>query len=457
MRTLRNGALAIAFTLGSISFLQAQERMSLSLEDAIEKGLENSKQLKVALSKSKEAGFAAQESRRGMAPDLDISGQYMKINEPTISMGTTFTEGSSSSGESSDSESGLGVSPKHLALGMATVKMPLFTGFRASNGIRSASYLEKAALLDAENQKSEVILNLVDAYVNLYKAQETVKLVAEDLQEAEKRVQDFKRMEENGILALNDLLKAQLQESNTSLALLDARNMQQVSNYNMDLLLGLDETTQLTLDSINIDQLQDFLSASDLSDKALADRKDLQAMGERERATETAVKIAKGAYWPSVALSGGYAALDIDQVATVTNALNVGVGMSFNLAGLYKNGSHVSQVKEQYAQTQLMHQQLTDKVKSEVFQSFSNYMESQQRMDVYKKAEQQAKENYRIVKDKHQNSLATTTDLLDADVDLLQSELNLRFSKADVLLAYCKLLEVSGQLDDKSMQLLHAN
>jgi len=105
----------------------------------------------------------------------------------------------------------------------------------------------------------------------------------------------------------------------------------------------------------------------------------------------------------------------------------------------------------------LMHQQLTDQVKSEVFQSFSNYQESRQRMDVYEKAEQQAAENYRIVKDKHTNSLATTTDLLDADIDRLQAELNLRFSKADMLAAYCKLLQVSGQLDVPTIEALNAN
>ena len=452
MRTLRNGTLAIAFTLCSISILQAQDSKSLSLGETIGLGLENSKQLKVALSKSKEAEFALQGKKIAVAPDVDLSGQYMMINEPNISLGDALA------GDGSDSEgTGTGVAPKYLALGMASAKMPLFAGLRTQNDIRSAEYLEKAAQLDAEDQKSEVILNLVNAYVNLYKAQETVKLVEEDLQEAKKRVKDFTSMEQNGILAKNDLLKAQLQESNTSLALLDAQNNQRVANYNMDLMLGLDEQTKLLLDSINIDQLQHLLSVTDLHDKALTDRKDLQAVDQREKASETAIKIAKGAYWPSVAVSGGYAAVDIDQVATVTNAWNVGLGVSFNLGELYKNGSHVKQAKEKYAQTQLMHEQLTDQVKSEVFHSFSNYQESQQRMDVYKKAEQQAAENYRIVKDKHTNSLATTTDLLDADIDRLQAELNLRFSKADVLAAYCKLLQVSGQLDTPTIEALDAN
>lgn len=448
MGTLRNGTLAIALTLGSITFLQAQENKTLTLGETIELGLENSKQLKVALSKSKEAGYATREMKENFIPDVDLSGQYMRINEPTIKIGSALSGGSSSEEESG----GMSATPSYVMFGTATASMPLFSGFKIRNGIRSAQYLEKAALLDVEAQRSEVVLNLVNAYVNLYKAQEAVKLVEENLEQSKQRVKDFTNMEKNGILALNDLLKAQLQESNTSLALLDAQNNQRVANFNMNLLLGLDESTQLLLDSINIDQLPEMLTVGDLREKAITEREDLQAVEEREKASETAVKMAKGDYWPSIGLSGGYIAADIDQVMTITNAWNIGVGVSFNLAQLYKNGANVRQAKEQYMQTQLMHEQLTDQVKSEVFQSFSDYLESLQRMEVYAKAEQQAKENYRITKNKHDNSLATTTDLLDADVDQFQAELNLRFSKVDALLAYCRLLEVSGQLEATSVQ-----
>ncbi len=452
MGILSNGILAIAFSLSFTSVLHAQESKLLSLTEAVGMGLENSKQLKVALSESKEAAFKVEEKKRIVAPDIDLSGRYMTVNTPNISMGTALT------GDNSGSDAGgSGIAPKYVMFGTATAKISLFSGLKIQNDIQSAKYLGNAARLDAENQKSEVILNLISAYVNLYKAQETVKLVKEDLQEAHKRVKDFTRMKDNGVLALNDVLKAQLQESNTSLALLDAQNSQRVANYNMNLMLGLDEKTQLTLDSINVDQPETLLSMSDLHNTALTKRKDLQAIEEREKASETAIKIAKGTYLPSIGLSGGYVAADIDQVVTISNAWNVGLGVSFNLGELYKNGSHVSQAEEKYAQTRLKHEQVTDQVKSEVFHSFSNYQESLQRINVYKKAEQQAKENYRIVKDKHNNSLATTTDLLDADVDQLQAELNLRFSEADVLLAYCKLLEVSGQLDVSAIQTLTAN
>jgi outer membrane protein len=65
---------------------------------------------------------------------------------------------------------------------------------------------------------------------------------------------------------------------------------------------------------------------------------------------------------------------------------------------------------------------------------------------VYQTAIAQADENYKIVRNKFQNQLATTTDLLDADVAQLQARLNSAFAKADASVAYNKLLQTAGLL-----------
>lgn len=443
MRKLRNGFLALIL-LPAIQTAWAQEARQVSLSEAIRLGMENSNQVKLALSKSREAHAAKREMKDHIIPDVDISGQYMRLNEPNVSINPMLL-GNKSGSESGGSQA----APGYLMLGQASVSMPLFSGFRIKNGIRSAEYLEKAATLDVESQRSEVILNIVGAYINLYKAQTAVKMVEENLRQSQQRVGDFSNLEKNGLLAQNDLLKAQLQESNTSLALLDAKNNQKVANYNMNLMLGLSEDTELKVDSISDMDLPQLVSVGELREKAVQQRQDLQAMNEREKAGEAAVKVSKSEYWPSIGLSAGYVAADVQDVLTVTNALNVGLGLKFNLSSLYKAGAKVDQARERYLQTQLMHDQLSDKVKSEVFKSFSDYEESVQRITVYEKARQQSAENYRITKNKHTNNLATTTELLDADIERFRAELNLKYAKADAILAYCKLLQVSGSLADQ--------
>jgi len=68
---------------------------------------------------------------------------------------------------------------------------------------------------------------------------------------------------------------------------------------------------------------------------------------------------------------------------------------------------------------------------------------------VYEKALAQAQENYRITNNKYVNSLATITDLLEANAALLQAKLNVPFAMADAFMAYKKLLLTEGSINKK--------
>ena len=121
------------------------------------------------------------------------------------------------------------------AYGIVNASLPIYAGKRIKYGIESSKYLEKAASLDADNDREEVIMNTIDAYNNLYKAKAEVRLINQSLEQARQRVKDFANLEKNGLLARNDLLKAQLQASNIELSLVDAENNAKLSNINMNL------------------------------------------------------------------------------------------------------------------------------------------------------------------------------------------------------------------------------
>ena len=188
--------------------------------------------------------------------------------------------------------------------GSANISYPIFTGFKIKFGIESAKYLEKASLLDADNDKEAVILNTISAYVNLYKASIAAQLVNQNLVESRKRDTDFSNLERNGLLARNDLLKAQLQTSQFELGLLDAENDIQLAQVNMNLMLGLPEATQLILDSSSFKQPAEVKTIEEYEQIAVQNRYDMKALDNRKKAAEAGVKSAKADYYPSVALTG---------------------------------------------------------------------------------------------------------------------------------------------------------
>jgi outer membrane protein TolC len=181
---------------------------------------------------------------------------------------------------------------------------------------------------------------------------------------------------------------------------------------------------------------------------ALQNRKDVLALSFRKKAAATGISLAKADLSPTIALTGGYIAADIPGFLTITNAVNIGVGLQYNIGSLWKTKAKIAQAKSKETELIENEAQLSDAVRLEVNRDFENFFLSQKKTDVYKKAVIQAEENYRITKNKYDNALVNTKELLDANVSLLQSKINLAVAKADVLLSYSKLLETAGILSN---------
>lgn len=431
----------VALIIFNDASLHAQTSRPLSLQEAINLGLANSKKLKGAHTEVEQAQARVNQMKMNQLPDIKISGAYMRMTQPNINLDIPLGGGSDSAGGGKGMPD---IKVNEVMYGMANASLPLFTGLRIHNGIESAKLLQKATELDVEKDKDEVIQNIVASYYNLYKANAAVALVNENLRQAQSRVTDLSNLEKNGLLARNDLLKAELQQSNVELTLADAQNNRNISQFNMNLLLGIDEKTTLILDTAVSENLSELKSLEEWQQLALEHRSDYQALDYRQQAAGKNIKAIKGEYFPSVALTGGYIAGKIPNVVTITNAVNVGLGLSYNIASLYKTGPKIKEAQAQQQQLYWSSQEMNDGIRTAIYQAYENYKEAVQKISVYKKAVDQANENYRITKNKYDNALETTTNLLDADVAQLQAKINYEYSKVDAVVAYNKLYETAG-------------
>lgn len=424
--------------------MQAQEKKPISLQEAIELGLKNSNQLKSNKAQIEEANAALKEAEQKRLPDAKVSGSYMYLNNPNIDMKAKSNSGGGSGSGTSTEE----IKINQAIYGIVNLSLPIYSGGRIKYGIESARYLAEAAMLDADDEKEKVIQNLIEAYTNLYKAKNAVTLVQENLEQDKQRVNDLSNLEKNGLLARNDLLKAELQKSNTESLLLDAENSWQLANVNMNLMLGLPDQTELTLDSSFVHDIPELKPLEEYVQASLQNRNDLASIDLKRKAAQTGVKATKGEMYPSLALTGGYIAADIPRFLTITNAVNVGAGISYDIGSLWKTKAKVKQAEARVKQIEATEAMANDQVRLQVNKNYIEVLSSKKKIDLYEKAVEQADENYRITKNKFDNSLATTTDLLDADVAHLRAKLNFAFAKADLVVAYNNLLLSAGLLEE---------
>lgn len=416
-----------------ISPIKAQEKTSLTLNEAVKMAWEKSSEVTLANTKVNTKRHELQEVRNNQYPDLKISGQYQRLAKASVDM------------HNDEANAQPIPAPDQAMFGQASLSLPIFAGFKIQNSIKASDNLYEAENAYAAKTKEDVTLRVITYYTALYKAQKTLDLLNENQKQAKQRVTDFTELEKNGIIPRNDLLKAQLLVSKTQLSIDEANNNINNINFYLTTLLKLDQSVKLEVNENDFFNLK--ISSVPASDAlALENRKDLEAIHFQQKASEANIKVAKSGYYPSLALLGGYTALDLKDFITVKYAMNFGIGLSYDLSGILKNSTSVKVAESKALEAKNTEAIMTDRIKIEVQKSIEDYDLAINQSVVYEEASQQASENYRLVKDKFDNGLSDTNDLVEADVELLSAKINTALSKATIIQKYYELLSVSGQL-----------
>lgn len=434
MKKFKN-IISILIIFTSIIVVNAQEAKVLPLNEAVEMGIKNSKNIKIDAAKVSQATADLLEAKNRQLPDFKLSASYLRLGNTSVDL--KFIN--QNSGNSTPT-------PNSAMIGQANLSLPLYAGGKIKYGIESATYLVEASKLKAENNKLAITYNISQAYNNLFKAKQAIIVLEENLSVSQKRDATFLKLENNGLLARNDRLKANLQTSNIELQLLEAKNNYSIASINMNLLIGLPENTDLEVDDAYLNDKNELSLIDYYLNAAMENRKDVQSLVMQRRAAELGTKAAKAENLPNIALSGGYIAADVPKLITVYNAVNVGIGINYNLGNLWKKNSSLMKSEAIESELSANNELLNDQIKLEINRDYQNALFADQKIVLYQKTSVQATENYRITKKKFDNGLETITGLLDADAAKIIADINVINAKADAALAYKKLLQTSGIL-----------
>ena len=433
MNKIKQFVLFGIFILG-ISSIDAQEKRSLTLDEAVHLAWNKSNEVGLANAKVSSKKYELQSAKNNQYPEFRISGQYQRLANASINLKLN-----------QNSNSGPLPIVDQLIIGQANATLPVFAGFKVQNNIQLHENLYEAEEANSLHTKEDMAMKVINEYASLFKAQKMVALLKENQKRAEQRAHDFSELEKNEIIARNDLLKAQLQVSKIKLSIDEAINHENTINFQLITLLKLPVGTRLEIRESDFANFKmDNVPTNE--QPALENRKDLQAIQLQGKASKANIKLAKGNYYPTINLIGGYIALDLKNVVTVQNAMNFGLGLSYDLSSIFKNEAVVKLAESKATEIQNSEAMLTDYIKIEVQKAMEDYHLAIQQNEVYGESVAQSSENYRIIKDKYENGLADTNDLLEADVEQLSANINKTLAKANIIQKYYALLNATGQL-----------
>jgi outer membrane protein len=433
----RYGLALAAFSLLTFTAGYAQDK-TLTLDEAVKLGLANSKTLKLSQSKIDQAVSEFKQAKDKALPTASASFLYTRAQIPANTL--AFGDNTFSLPKSANAN-----------LGTISADELIWGGGKMRLAQQSTDLLVKVARLDVDKNKEEVTIDIISEYYNLYRVLQSQGVVVQNLKSVDQQIHQSQRFFEQGIVTKNDVLRFQLQRSNIELNGIDLERNRKVVNYNLNVLLGLPETTQIKIDQLTtpnsaIAPLQNYL------DTAMANRKELKQLGLQTEVAETNIKSVMADRSPKLSASAAAYYLDIaaNPLPTHNNyvtPLTLGLSLSWNFSTLWTNKNKESEARIQRDQVVINKNITVDNVKDDVNQNYQAFQAALVKINLLQVSIAQATENDKLQESKYQNSTGTVTDRVDAQSLLYQAEINLELAKAEAGLAYYNLIKSTGTLN----------
>lgn len=421
------------------SFLSAQNK--LTLKDAIQIGLSNSKSLKISKAKVDYNQAKIEEVKSQFYPQLKFSAAYNRLSDiPPFEIVTPFFPSP--------------IKIQDPVLNTYSMKLslqqPLFTGFKLTSLKNMNSFIKASSDADYSREINEEAMNLCTAFYNFHKAKKIKKLIDENLSAIESHLTDTKNFLQNELVTLNDLLKLEVRYSNMKLKQIEAANGLEVSRAVMNKSLGLPVQSNTDIIVEEISPEIEKMNFDELLIEALQNRADIEALKLKTDAGKEAVDAAKSSWYPSVYLfSNFYYSRPNLRIMPAKDRFDrswdAGVAITWDLWNWGYNSSQMEQAEQLYIQTETALSIVKEAVHVEVYSNYLQLISTYEKIETAQKSVESAKENYRITSEKYKVQLATSTDFIEAETLLLQAETELTASTIEYELSRLKLEKSIGR------------
>lgn len=328
--------------------------------------------------------------------------------------------------------------------------VPIYQGGALWAGKQQAMHQADSSSLNHSYMEQQVIYQTIAAYVQVRQSVAQIKAVESAMAAARKRHQDTQAMHERGSLVDSDVMDAHVHLLRTTVKLEQARNAYARSMDELQQVMGMDQGTGLSADEeVHLKGPQ--LAVQEAITLALSTRPDLKALEESYQAVETEINQAEAAFRPRVDL---VAAQEWNASTPGLRNPNAMVGATVSM-NLYAGGSDRARERAATAKLVSLEMRISDhkqQIRNEVAHALRMLDETRLRHQSESEALKQSEESLRIKSLRYKQGLATTTDVLDAQLQVDTARLASIHAKHAITIAKAGLLLAVGMLNEEVIQ-----
>jgi outer membrane protein TolC len=331
------------------------------------------------------------------------------------------------------------------------VAWPLYTGGRLEALARAARAEAGATTREVDSLRADVRLEVARAYWSAVTATATVRVVEEALARTDAHVRDLRARLGQGLIPPNEVLTAQALRSRHEVQVIESRAAAELAFADLRRLAGLPPAA--TLELVSPLEAADAAGSDDFDTqvaRARASRPERGALVQRLEAAAARLAAAGSARRPTIALAGGYDyarpnARIFPRTEEWQDSWDVSVNASWSL---WDGGRRGAEQAEASAAARALRARLAEfdsLVELEVRQRRLELASGRAAARAAAEGVESAAEARRVLGERFHVGVATSTEVLDAQVAWLQAELDRTRALAAVRIAESRLARTLGQ------------
>ncbi|HXB44757.1 MAG TPA: TolC family protein [Puia sp.] len=189
-----------------------------------------------------------------------------------------------------------------------STSLVLFSGLQTQNAIRQYAYAFNASKLDLEQQKQNITLSVLLAYLQVLSSQDLLDMSRRQADVDAKQVERLDLQNKEGaLLLLSNLTDLKGQYASDMVSIATAVNTLETAKINLFGLLNIPYKKEIQYEPIPLDlQAADYLSSSDsIYNIALGTLPGIKSTDLRIKSLQKGLQVARGQYYPTLSFNAG--------------------------------------------------------------------------------------------------------------------------------------------------------
>ena len=413
----------------------------ITLDEAVQIALANNRSLKVSAEDVLVAIQNARIARSAFFPQAGVMYGYDRRSEPPgmkVPASTLLPPGPGVPETLS-----IVAGEKEFQRAELKVQMTLWDFGRTLGTYRQATLRHQIASLMLERARQQVRLQVAEAYFNILRARRARAIAEESLGQAEAHLKTAVRFEEQGLVDRNDVLQAELRVAEVRQSLIKAAHAVELATSVFNSVLGINVNRKTEVVDVT-EALPTAVELREALELAVGNRPEFQVIQKIIAVEERGLTVAKAAFLPRIYVAGGYNRLDDDfQLHKDYWAGELGIQFDLFTGGRRLAETRIARSEIRRAEEKA--RDTCDAIALQVKSAVLDVADARGRLAVAEKAVAQADENLRLMNNKYRQNVASSTDVIDAEVALARARTNYYGAVYDCNTARARLESAIGR------------